>query len=307
MRNGFGGALALALIGVARPAAAQEDPAMARAMAIERSLHPRNGDVAIPQAGATLHLGKAFYYLDPAEARKVLVDLWGNPPDAAEGVLGLVLPAGKTVTDNVWGGVVTYNGSGYVTDDDAKTADYDKVLADLREGEEDNNKERVKAGYPAMHLVGWAQPPSYDKATHSVIWARDIRATGEPVDLLNYDVRLLGRRGVLSLNMVSDMPHLDEVRAAAATFGRTAQYTTGATYAEFDEAKGDKRAGYGLAGLVAAGVGLAAAKKLGLLAIALGFGKKFIILFAVAAAGLRKFFGKLVGRKDKGDGGEAAV
>ena len=36
------------------------------------------------------------------------------------------------------------------------------------------NAERVKAGYPAMQLVGWAQPPSYDAASHSLVWAREL-------------------------------------------------------------------------------------------------------------------------------------
>lgn len=307
MRGRWLGTGALLLIGASVPALAAPRPTAQQVAAIEQGLHPRFGDVAIPQAGAMLHLGRDFYYLGPDEARRVLVDIWGNPPDSAGGVLGLVLPAGRTVTDNVWGAVVTYDGSGYVTDDDAKTADYDKVLTDLRAGEAADNKARAEAGYPTMHLVGWAQPPSYDQATHAVIWARDLRVANEPVDSLNYDVRLLGRKGVLSLNMLSDMAHLADVRAAAATFGRTAQFTAGGTYGEFDAAKGDKRAGYGLAGLVAAGVGIAAAKKLGVLAIVLGFGKKFILLFAIAGAAVKRFFGKLFGRKGDGDGGAAAA
>lgn len=261
----------------------------------EKGLHKQKGDVAIPGAKAVLHLGDNYYFLGPDEAKKVLTDVWGNPPDAVSDVLGLVLPADKTVTDNIWGAVVTYEASGYVPDGDAATADYNQVLTDVRSGEAERNAARKQAGYPESHLVGWAQPPAYDAKQHALIWARDFRIDGDKVDSLNYDVRLLGRRGVLSLNMVSDMGHLAEVRDAAASFGKAATFSPGATYADFDS-NIDKKAEYGLAGLVAAGVGVAAAKKLGFLALVLGFGKKFIILLLVAGAAIGRWAKGLFGK-----------
>ena len=263
--------------------------------AFEKSLHKQTGDVTIPAADAVLRLGNKYYFLGPDEAKKVLVDVWGNPPSAVSDVLGLVMPADKTVLENSWGAVITWDSSGYVTDDDADSADYDKIMTDMRSGEVDVNAERQKAGYPAMHVVGWAQPPSYDKAAHSLIWARDFRIDGDKADSLNYDVRLLGRKGVLSMNMLWDMPHLGEVRAAAQDFGKVAGFTGGSTYAEYN-AGTDKAAGYGLAGLVGLGVGVAVAKKLGFLAILLGFGKWILIGFAAVAATARKWIGNLFGR-----------
>jgi uncharacterized membrane-anchored protein len=284
---------------------ASADPVTpAKIAAFEHGLHRKTGDVAIFAAGAKLHLGDRFYFLDAEEAKKVLVDVWGNPPTAVTDVLGLVLPADRTIIDNVWGAVITYNPSGYVSDTDADSADYGKIFADLKSGEVDRNAARTKAGYPASHLIGWAEPPSYDRTTHSMVWARDFRIAGDTMDSLNYDVRLLGRRGVLSMNMISDMAHLPEVRAAAKTFGKTAEFVPGAAYANFDSSK-DKEAGYGLAGLVAAGVGVAAAKKLGVLALVLGFGKKFLILFAVAGAAIVRYFKKLFRRGGDGEDGGA--
>ena len=296
MKNGI--IVGLALTASASALAQHAPPTPAQIAAVEASLHPQSGDVAVPGAGVTLHLGRDFTYLTPADAKRVLTEIWGNPPSTGEGVLGIVLPAGKSASQSVWGAVITYENSGYVTDDDAQTADYNAILGQLRAGEEDNNRRRREQGYPAMHLVGWAQQPSYDRATHSVIWARDLRLDGVPGDSLNYDVRLLGRGGVLSMNMLAGIGDLAEVRQAAAAVGRTATFDTGQRYADFNDAKGDKRAGYGLAGLVAAGVGVAAAKKLGFLAIVLGFGKKFLVVFAVAAAAAKRFFGKIFGKKD---------
>lgn len=277
------------------PAGARQATPPAALVQFERGLTKQNGDVSVPAAHAMLHLGDDYYMLPADEAKKVLTDVWGNPPDAVSDVLGLVLPKGKTVIDNVWGAVVSYEPSGYVADDDAKTADYDKILSDIRDGEPERNEARTKAGYPASHLIGWAQPPVYDAKAHALIWARSFRVDGDKADSLNYDVRMLGRGGVLSLNMISDTSHLTDVRAAATRFGQTASFDAGHAYADFDPNL-DKKAEYGLAGLVAAGVGVAAAKKLGVLALVLGFGKKFIVLIVLAFGAVGRWLTSKIGK-----------
>ncbi|HEY7810790.1 MAG TPA: DUF2167 domain-containing protein [Allosphingosinicella sp.] len=263
--------------------------------AIAKDLHPQTGDVRIAEADAVLHLGKDYYFLPAAEAKKVLVEAWGNPPDVATNTLGLVFPAGKTFLDDTWAAVVTYEASGYVSDEDAQSTDYAELLEQMQSGEEEINQQRASGGYPAQHLVGWAQQPVYDPRTHSVVWAQNIQFADQAENTLNYDVRLLGRRGVLSLNMLTGMSKLAETRDAAAKFASVASFNTGARYADYQPGT-DKKADYGVAGLIAAGVGVAAAKKLGLLAILLGFGKKFIILIIALFGGLgtwikRRFFG----------------
>lgn len=273
--------------------------AEAQMRAFEQGLHKQTGDVAIPQAKATLHLGDRYYFLPAEDAKRVLTQVWGNPADAVSDVLGLVLPSGTTASDNVWGAVVTYDDTGYVSDKDAKDQDYDQVLSDMRDTAKERNEERQKQGFAPVRIIGWAQPPAYDAGSHSLVWARQLQFEGgKGPDSLNYDVRLLGRRGVLSLNMVSDMAHLGEVRAAAAQFGRAASFDRGEAYADYD-ASTDKTAEYGLAGLVAAGAGVAAAKKLGLLAIVLGFGKKFLVLIVAAGMAVVRWGKKLFGRKEE--------
>ena len=266
---------------------------IARLRGILASEHPQFGDVRLPGPEATLRLGKRFYFLGADEAKQVLKE-WGNPPSAAEGVLGIVFPAGKTFADDTWGAVVTFEPSGFVSDKDADKADYDKLIKDVQAAEADDNAERQKQGFPTSHLVGWAQPPSYDKQRHFLIWARDIKFGGRDEDTLNYDLRILGRKGVLSLNMVSVMPQLAQVRADAAELAGDAGFNPGSAYTDFKS--GDKTAEYGVAGLVAAGLGLAVAQKVGLIGVILLFAKKAIVLivagFAGIAAWVRRLFGK---------------
>ncbi|HYI39034.1 MAG TPA: DUF2167 domain-containing protein [Allosphingosinicella sp.] len=287
--------LCIAASAPAQPPTADQKARERELVAILDSLHPVSGDVSVPQASAVLHLGKDYYYLPAEEARRVIVDGWGNPPDSADGVLGLVFPAGKTFLDNIWGAVITYDPVGYVTDKDASATDYDSLMQEMKEGVEATNEERIRQGYPAQHLVGWAQAPTYDPRSHSLVWARNVQFTGQTDNTLSYDVRLLGRKGVLSLNMITGMSALGETRKAAAKFAGAAEFQPGNRYADY-QAGTDKKADYGLAGLVAAGAGVAVAKKLGLLAIILAFGKKFLFVIVALVAGLgawarRKFGG----------------
>ena len=290
--------LSTCLVGMANAAeealTPEQQALIAKYGALVESLHPQSGDVTVAAANATLHLGNQYYFLSAEDAKRVLVDGWGNPADAVTDVLGMVFPLGKTFVDDTWGAVLTYSPDGYVTDDDAKSADYDEILRASQSGEADENAERKSAGLPTVHLVGWAQPPSYDQEHQALIWAREIQFGDQAENVLNYDIRTLGRRGILSMNMVSSMSKLIEVRAAATDLQQIAGFNAGARYADYQA--GDATAGYGLAGLVAAGLGAAAAKKLGLLAIVVLFAKKFAVMLIALLAGVgawvrRAFFG----------------
>src|SRR3989442_1959651 len=74
----------------------------------------QQGKVDLQGGLATLKLSPDFRYLDSEQSRRVLVEAWGNPPELAEGVLGMIFP---TVDDDGWGVVITYEEDGYVSDE----------------------------------------------------------------------------------------------------------------------------------------------------------------------------------------------
>lgn len=270
----------------------------AEAKAFLRSLKPVAGDVRIDTAKAVLHLGDRYYFLPAADARRVLTEAWGNPPEAVSDVLGLVMEKGKSPLDDTWGAVITYRDTGYVSDADAASQDYDAVLESMKEGEEAENAQRKAAGFPTLNVVGWAQLPSYDAKNHSLIWARELKSSDTRINTLNYDVRLLGRSGVLSLNMVGTMPALAQVRDAAGMFGKAVDFETGARYADYD-ATTDKAAGYGLAGLVGGGAAVAVAKKVGLLAVLAKFWKLILVGVLAFGGGAIAMFRRMFGRREE--------
>lgn len=286
------------------PAPTPEEAAFLQRMeALNASLKPQTGSVKIPSARVTLTLGDDYYFLGAEDARKVLVDGWANPPGSVEGVLGMIFPKGETFMDGSWGAVITYTGDGYVSDSDAKTIDYAELLKQLQEGEAADNRARQNEGYAAVNLVGWAQQPAYDAAKHNLIWAKELAFSDSPEHTLNYDVRVLGRHGVLSMNIVAGMTDLQAIGADAARLMNTASFDAGARYTDYREGV-DKKAAYGIGGLVAGGAVLAVAKKAGLLGILLLVLKKGWIVIAMGAAAAWRWFGSVFkGRKGGEFGG----
>lgn len=283
----------------AAPLGAQETAAQNEELAaFLDSLDPRHGRIEIPAARASLDLGETYDFYDADDARSIIVDLWGNPPESAEGVLGLVMPAGASPADEGWGAVVSFEETGYVSDEDAAEIDYDELLSQMKDGTAENNAARLDAGYPAMTLIGWAQQPTYNEAKHSLVWAKNLHIGGDAANTLNYDVRSLGRYGVLSLNVVSTMDDLAGTRVAANTFASHASFEPGARYEDFN-ASTDAVAEYGVAGLIAAGAGAAAAKKLGIFAILLKFIKPILLGLAVFLGVFWKRLTGLFGSRDE--------
>ena len=251
------------------------------------SLERRQGEIALPNGVATLNVPESFYYLGPEDAEKVLVEVWGNPPGAGLETLGMLFPSESTPFDDVaWGVTVEYEEDGYVSDADADDIDYDDLLAQMQEGSREASRERVSQGYEPIELVGWASRPFYDKAAHKLHWAKEVKFGDQPVNTLNYNIRVLGRKGVLVLNFFAGMDQMDAVDANLASVLALAEFNRGSRYADFDPDI-DTVAAYGIGALVAGKV----AAKTGLLAGLLIFLKKFgVIVVAGAAVLLGKVF-----------------
>ncbi|HEX9174381.1 MAG TPA: DUF2167 domain-containing protein [Telluria sp.] len=252
------------------------------------SLQFKTGKIVLPGAIATLDLPPTFRYLGPQDTERLLVEGWGNPPGTT--TLGMIVPAKvNPVSREGWGVIVTYDQDGHVKDDDAENIKYDELLKQMQEGTADNNAARKEQGFPAMTLVGWAEAPRYERASHKLYWAKELRTEGSEQNGLNYNIRVLGRTGVLVLNAVAGMDQLAQVKAEMPQVTAFTNFTEGNRYADFDS-KTDKVAEYGIATLVAGGI----AAKLGffgkLLALLVAF-KKLILLGLLAAGSmLFKFF-----------------
>lgn len=218
------------------------------ALAVLEKLDYQQGRISVDYGYAEVDVGEDFYFLSPKDARIVLEDLWGNPPD--EQTVGLLFPSQYTPLDgDSWGVEFAYEDIGYVKDDDAASYDYDDLLkqmqADIRAGAE----WRRENGYSNYNLLGWAAEPHYDAETHKLFWAQELKFEGTEDNTLNYYIRVLGRKGVLNLNFIADMSSLQEVEGKVPTVLGMVNFTQGNRYEDFDAAT-DKVADVSIGNLI---------------------------------------------------------
>lgn len=239
----------------------------------------------------TLDLPDGFLLLEKKDADEMMRHA-GNQDDPS--LLGVV-----TKPEASWLVTISFDAEGYVKDEEGEKLDADAILKAISEGTEEANKYRAEHGFKPMHVDGWSESPHYDRKTHHLIWG----VIGSDADgkSINYNTRVLGRRGYASLNLIEAPEKLAESKLEAGVLLSVTHFDTGARYEDFNE-KSDKVAEYGLAALVAGGAGAAALKlaKVGLLAkfggkilALLIAGKKALIAALIAfGAWLKKFFGK---------------
>lgn len=256
------------------------------------SLNIQTGKVVLGDNLATLDLPEQLVFLGSEDAERVLVDAWGNPPDS-ELPLGMILPAGVSpFSDDSWAVTVEFEEKGFVSDEDAADIDYDEMLASLKEETEENNAWRAENGYESVQLIGWAAAPHYDAEGKKLYWAKELKF-GESDEVLNYNIRVLGRKGVLVLNFIAGMNQLPEIEEHLPMVLAMTEFNQGSRYADFDPEL-DEVAAYGIGALIAGKL----AAKAGLFATALLLLKKF---WLVPVLGFGWLFNRLRRKKGQDD------
>jgi uncharacterized membrane-anchored protein len=233
---------------------------------------------------AEIKVPEGARFTDAAGTRKML-EMMHNPTGGSE--LGLL-----TNEEMDWFVIFEFEDIGYVKDADREKLDGQAILESLREGNEAGNEERKKRGWAPITIIGWHTAPFYNKETNNLEWC--IEGASEGHDIVNYNIRILGRGGVMSANLLVAPEQLDATLPVIKTILKGFSYSEGQKYSEWKS--GDKIAKYGLSALVMGGaVGVAA--KLGLLGkLAASLGKlwKFVIMgfIGIGAALKGLIFGK---------------
>ncbi|MDB6003693.1 MAG: hypothetical protein JWR15_680 [Prosthecobacter sp.] len=243
-------------------------------------------EIAIPQG----------YRFTGGDATRKMMALYGNPPTQRE--LGMLATEGL----GPWI-IFEFDESDYVKDDEKDKINADEMLASLREGQEEGNKYRREHGMTELEILGWVVPPRYNEKTHNLEWGTRLKSLGSDGISINYNTRLLGRKGVMEVTLVCEPEEMEKMIAEQEKILAGFTYIEGERYAEFRE--GDKVAKYGLTALIA-GTGAFAAAKMGLFA-KLGvfiakLGKGVVLVVVGILAGIKKLFGKLFGARQQPPG-----
>lgn len=248
------------------------------------TLDRQTGDLSLGGDLVTLSVPDEFYFLDADDAETVLVDIWGNPP--GQDVLGMLFPAGSTPFDyDAWAVTIEYTDDGHVSDEDAADIDYAEMLSEMQDDARAANPDRIDEGYEPIEIVGWAEAPHYVASMRKLYWAKEIQFGDAEETTLNYEIRALGRTGVLSMTFIAATSQLAEINQQREAVLAMAEFNPGRRYEDFDSSV-DKVAAYGVGALVAGKV----AAKTGLLGVAILALKKFgiFIVLGLGAFG-RKF------------------
>lgn len=213
-------------------------------MALVEAMTFQDGDVELAEGLATLTVPEGFHYLSP-EHTSLLLEAWGNPPDPE--LLGALLPADL---DNLfsaasWVVILDYEPMGYVTvqagaEGAPPTLDADALLTVMQAG---------VAASGAPPLVGWAEPPRYNPASHTLSWGRELIFDAAD-HTVNYDVRVLGRAGALTMRAVLSADRFDELRPRLLALADAAVFSDGYRYEQYVEDR-DPRSPLSLDAIVA--------------------------------------------------------
>lgn len=197
--------------------------------------------------GGTFEVPEGFAFLDEANTA-VFQELIQNLPTPGQTMFA--------PDDLTWFAIFQFDEIGYVKDDEE--IDADGILAGMREGQAQSNIELERRGWETLTIDGWAHAPRYDQVTRRLEWA--MLATSQPSGskVVNFNTRVLGRRGVMGVTLVTDPSTLD---ADVPRFKQALQgfdFLPDQRYAAFRE--GDKVAAYGLGALILGGAAAAGAK-----------------------------------------------
>ena len=217
-------------------------------------------------ASINLIYGQAFM---PEE---VAVGFFNVLNSKVDGLAGIIVPGipGEEEPEDDWGFIALRAfDNGHISDDDAKDIDLSSILDKIKEKNKPESKTKI---------LDWIKQPSYEPNSHVFSWSYNIQTADSYLDM--YQAEVLGRTNTIGFIYAFDSEERALREPLVNNMIHSIKYNEGSRYTDYVEGS-DKLSSLGLAGLVAGGV---VAKKLGLLAVALGFLLKFGKLIALAIA-----------------------
>lgn len=275
MKNLFAASLLLAAMCFSGGAVAQDEPPP-----FKWQRGPATGAIA---DNATIAIPEDYVFLDADETARYVV-LSQNIPSEGE---QLFAP-----TSGHWDAYFEFSPEGYIKDNE--TLDPDELMASMKSSQEESNAERRRRGWTELEMVGWHIEPRYDPQTRVLEWATVLKDKDDAASqTVNYNTRVLGRKGVMTVQLVASPARFDASLAQFKDALEGFQYKQGERYADYKA--GDHVAEYGLAALVAGGA-LAIGSKKGFFGMIAAFfaatWKVIIPLFVGLGLWAKRLFGK---------------
>lgn len=202
---------------------------------------------------AEIAVPEGFVFAGPGDAMKFL-ELCENIPDP--NTAGILQP---TAENESWFLAFEYMDTGHVNEDEKSAIDAAALLRQMQANEVAANEARRQRGFQSLFARDWIVPPAYETDTRRLAWALRLQAEGaDAQEICNYNVRLLGRTGVMSATLVCDPQDISRLVPQVKGLLQGFEFQQGQRYGEWRA--GDKVAAYGLTGLITGGAAVVAAK-----------------------------------------------
>ena len=238
----------------------------------------QTGRIEFPVCHASIDVPSDFVFLDKEQSKTLLVTYWNNPESHISNLLGTLVPSVSTCFYQISVAyVLTYDNCGYIKDDDANSIDYSELLKQMQIETAEENK-KLPEDQRGI-IKNWAVPPHYNQLKHVLVWAKTFEVDKQ--ETVNYDMRILGKDGLVSINAVIDPSLIEEVRTKESEIIQSLHFDQGHAYSDFNPSE-DKVSDWTIGGLVAGGI----LAKTGVLSKIGIFLLKFWKLLAIGVAGV---------------------
>ena len=202
-----------------------------------------SGSFKLPKSHAAIRLrsGQALLLGEDAERFRWLNN--GTEFPDTEAVLSYDSASATSMVYFRW------HDEGYISDADWADVNADQLLEDYRRGTEASNDDRADNGLEPMHVAGWLEAPHYNKATHTVTYAIEMK--DKDGSWANAFALRLGRAGYTEFVWVGSIGLLQSAGGRPALLNEALaahSFEEGHRYADFKA--GDAVATYAIAGLV---------------------------------------------------------
>ena len=179
---------------------------------LENQIKYHTGNIMLAGGKFNLRVPDEFLFIDAAQSRYILEELWGNLPDPE--VAGMIVRKGfqpsKLINDYSF--VIGYSDIGHVSVEKDAELNHTDLLANLKNNMLRSNESRLNMGLNTMAVSGWVMVPYFDHFKKALYWATRITANGTDEEILNYNLRLLGKTGVIKINAVATLDQLSDIK-----------------------------------------------------------------------------------------------
>ncbi len=250
----------------------QAPSAQEAALTFDWQIGPHVGELG---EEAKVDVPEGMMFLGHADTVRLLQAM-ENPTSGYE--LGTITPVDENES---WFVFFEFDETGYISAEESDELDAVKLLDTIREGNEMANRKRTDNGWAPMSIDGWQAPPLYNESTQNLEWA--ISGNSEGLPIINHDIRMLGRYGVMQVSLVADPDDYERVLPAVQNMLHSFRFKVGHGHSEY--VAGDRVAEYGLAALITGGI----AVKTGLLR---RFSRLIAVLCVSAGVLMKKYFSR---------------